>query len=693
MDFNKFFSELKRRNVYKVALTYTITSWLLAQIVALASETFGAPDWVTKIIFVILVIGFPIALILAWAFELSPSGMVRTDSIDSVQNPYPPSKKKPFTSNVLIIVLAMIIIGQFIYNKYDESGTEIKQDVEKSIAVLPFDDLSSEGDAEWFCDGMTEDVLTRLSKIKELKVISRSSVMQYKENRPSIPEIAKALGVSYILEGSVRKHEDKIIITAQLIDANDKHLWADNFNDVFNEVFEIQKKVSLKIVKQLEIAMDPYENNQIAEVPTENMKAYELLLKARSYSDRGTKEDFKTAVVLYEQVIEIDPNFLQAYIELASTYIFNSYLDQNNEDENMEKVRYLIQKAADIDPESGLVFFGKGWINVMDNKIEEGKKNILKSLELNPNDAYANMTIAILYAFVDEKRQDLNKGLVHINKAIELDPFSALFNESKISILLESKKIEEAEAFFKNKKSLFSDYNKIWLSNEILTEKIYKYADEMKDWTKAISYCEEEIEKDPENAVLYEMLGIFYDGIMNDDENYIKYTKKAYEIDSTESYLAGSYSGALIEGKRFEEAKKIMNSENYKSIRATSDELGQLAQYHYHREEYDLALEVLKDPLLDFRYNAYRALSLAQIGDVDGVKRLLNKKSVISDVNKTFVFAVLKNRDSMYFYMDKVEVRGAISINSRREVDPYRKEQRYIEFLEKNYMPLTHWNN
>ena len=226
----------------------------------------------------------------------------------------------------------------------------------------------------------------------------------------------------------------------------------------------------------------------------------------------------------------------------------------------------------------------------------------------------------------------------------------------------------------------------------ILNAKIYNYADEIKDWTKAIDYCEREIEKDPKNAVLYEMLGIFYDGIMNDDENYIKYTKKAYEIDSTESNLAGSYVGALIEGKRFEEAKKVMNSENYKSIRATSDELGQLAQYHYHKEEYNLALEVLEDPLLHFGYNAYRALSLAQIGNIDAVKSLLSKKDVLGDRDKAFVFAVLKNKDSMYFYMDKADVNGKIGVNSRREVDPFRKEQRYIEFLEKNYMPITHWN-
>ncbi len=262
----------------------------------------------------------------------------------------------------------------------------------------------------------------------------------------------------------------------------------------------------------------------------------------------------------------------------------------------------------------------------------------------------------------------------------------------KLVFFYKAEKIEEAENFFKDKKLLFSDYNKEYLNNRIVLFKIDKYAEEKKDWTQAMTYCENEIEKDPKNAALYNHLGWLYDCIMNDDENYIKYTKKAYELDSTESVIAQAYVGALIEGKRFEEAKRVMNSENYKSIRATSNELGQLAQYHYHKEEYDLALEVLEDPLMENRFEDYRALSLAQIGDVDGVRRLLNKKDAIDGSDKAFVFAILKNRDSMYYYMDKAADGTEQRINSRREVDPYRKEQRYIEFLEKNYMPVTHWN-
>ncbi len=689
MDLNKFFSELKRRNVYKVALTYAITSWFLAQIVALAAETFQAPDWVTKIVFVLLVIGFPIALILAWAFELSPQGMIRTNSPASEENPYPLSKKKPFTSNLLIGVLAFIIIGQFAYNKYGGDEPAIADSFDNSIAVLPFDDLSSEGDTEWFCDGMTEDILTRLSKIKELKVISRSSVMQYKENRPSIPEIAKALGVSYILEGSVRKHEDKIVITAQLIDANDKHLWADNFNDSFKEVFDIQKKVSLKIVQQLEIAIDPYENSQIAEIPTKNMQAYELFLKARSFSDRGTKEDFKRGVELYRQAIAIDPDFLEAHIELAWSYLFNGYLDVDNQDENFEEIKILVDKASEINPESGYVHLSNGILNLFENKEEAARLNFEKGLVLLPNSAYANDIMSVNYFYGEHK--DFDKAMYHINRAVELDPFSAIISEHKVAGLLEIAKVEEAEQFFKEKISLFSEYNKSYLSNAILIGKAEKLVKEKKDWTQAIAFYENEIEKQPNNAEMYRLLGSVYDGVMNDDENYIKYAQRAYELDSTESAIALEYATALIEGNRFDDAKKLMDSKNYRSSQSSSGELSMLVYYYYHKQEYDRALEVLKDPLLNNLYDNYRVFSLAQKGNEEEVRELLNGNGFIGARDKAYVFAILKNRDSMYFYMDKADD-NKNAINSRREVDPYRKEQRYIEYLEKNYMPITHWN-
>jgi tetratricopeptide (TPR) repeat protein len=375
---------------------------------------------------------------------------------------------------------------------------------------------------------------------------------------------------------------------------------------------------------------------------------------------------------------------------LASSYFFNSYLDLNNADENFKKIRYLIEKAAEIDPESGLVYYGKGFLNLLDLESEAAKQNFEKSLELIPNDAYANQMIAIYYSYTENR--DLEKGLFYINRALELDPFSAIISEAKITILVQAQKIEEAEEFFNDKKALFSDLNKQFLSEVIFDGKMNKLAVEKEDWKQVISFCENEILKDPSNTGLYSTLGIYYDGIMNDDEKYVKYFKEAYEIDSTESFLAQGYVGALIESQRFEEAMLVMNSKNYKSIRATSDEMGQLIQYHYHKEEYELALEVFKDPVMENRYNAYKALSLAQIGNIKEVTKLLNKKDVLMGSDKAFVFAVLKNRDSMYFYMDKAEMNESIRINSRREVDPYRKEQRYIEFLKKNYMPITHWN-
>ena len=687
----KFFEELKHRNVIKSSLAYLVVAWVLLQVFSLLLPMVNAPEWVLKTLTLAMVIVFPLWIFFSWAYEITPDGIKRTaevskeDSISALTN----KRLNGLILVALISAIVIVLVNRPVDTTESSSASLI---IEKSIAVLPFDDMSSGGDTEWFCDGVTEDILTNLSKIKELKVISRSSVMQYKENRPTIPEIAKELGVSYILEGSVRKHENKVIITAQLIDANDHHLWAENYNDNFEEVFEIQKEVSNKIVQQLKIAISPEEEKQLAAIPTTNMKAYELLLKARSFSDKGTKEDYLRGLELYQKTIDLDPEFAEAYAEMAMCYFFNTYLDANNGDQNLKKARKLIEKALNIDPNSAKAHSLNGFVYLIDNNAEKSKESFERALVLNENDAIAHQNMAIYYAFIRDDRKDLEKSMYHIDRAAELDPLSSRINEIKIEILLENNELFEAEELFKDKFTLFSEFNQKYINNEIIYKKAELISIEKQDWTESIRYYEKEIKKDPQNSVIYENLGTAYDVILNDDENYIKYTKQAYEIDSTLRSNAHSYCGALTEGKKFMEAKKLMETENFKSLLSDSGELSRLLYYNYHKEDYDTAQEVLNDELMANSYSM-KVLVLAQQGKTEEVREMLDKKDILTDLDKAYVFAILKNRDSMYYYLDKEkDVRSKTAFNSRREVDPYRKEQRYIEYLKKNYLPLTHWN-
>ena len=260
---SKFLKELQRRNVIKASLAYIVAAWVLLQVLSIVLPELETPEWVFKTIMTLLVICFPIWVLFSWVYEVTPEGLKKTHKVSTEQSITQTTNKR---LNILILVgLAAAILIVLFQPNFNNSNTTISNDLEQdlSIAVLPFDDMSSTGDTQWFCDGMTEDILTHLSKISGIRVISRTSVMQYKNHKKTIPEIAKELGVSHILEGSVRKHENNVLITAQLIQANDEHLWADNFNEKLENVFKIQSDVSKKIVKQLQIKLTPEEEVSI----------------------------------------------------------------------------------------------------------------------------------------------------------------------------------------------------------------------------------------------------------------------------------------------------------------------------------------------------------------------------------------------------------------------------------------------
>lgn len=272
----KFLQELKRRNVFRVAITYAIVAWLLLQIVSVVAPMIEAPAWIGKTVLILLFVGFPIALILAWAFELSPEGIIRTGSDLSKDDTRPESKKKPSGTNILIGLLLVLLIGQWAYNKYWNKGINTS-DIEKTIAVLPFKNMSSNMENQHFCDGMTEAVLNHLARIDELSVLSRTSVEQYRNDPPSIPEIAQKLRVNYILEGSVQRQGKEILITAQLIHGpSDVHIWANEYYRNLSDVFKVQAEITKTIATELKTRILPHHLKSIESIPTSNIEAYDL---------------------------------------------------------------------------------------------------------------------------------------------------------------------------------------------------------------------------------------------------------------------------------------------------------------------------------------------------------------------------------------------------------------------------------
>ena len=311
-----FFGELRRRNIYRVAAAYAVVAWLIIQVATATFPVLEIPSWCVRLVVVLLILGFPIALILAWAYEVTPEGIKRTEEVAEV----PPRGGR--TLDRLIIALLLCAIAFLIYQRIhpSENGSGIP---EKSIAVLPFENFSDDKENAFFADGIQDDILTSLAKIHDLKVISRTSVMPYRgATKKNLPEIAQALGVANVLEGSVRRGGNRVVVTVQLIDArNDRHLWAKRYDRQLEDSLGLQGELAAEIATELRATLSPEEKGRVETKPTENADAYVLYLKARGYESNPDRlfEDFKLAEDLYRQAIQHDSAFALAHARLSAT--------------------------------------------------------------------------------------------------------------------------------------------------------------------------------------------------------------------------------------------------------------------------------------------------------------------------------------------------------------------------------------
>ena len=274
MNLSSFFAELKRRNVYKVAVAYAVVGWLLVQIATQVFPFFEIPNWAVRLVVLLIVIGFPIALVIAWAFELTPEGLKRTEDVDRATE----KRGKSHAWIYVVAVGAVLSIGLFFLGRYStgnnmaprssETGSSIPQ---KSIAVLPFENLSDDKNAAYFADGIQDEILTKLASIADLKVISRTSTAKYKSKPEDLKTVSQQLGVANVLEGSVQKAGDKVRVNVQLIDARaDSHLWAKTYDRDLADVFAIQSEVAQEIADSLKAKLSPAEANTVASAPTKD---------------------------------------------------------------------------------------------------------------------------------------------------------------------------------------------------------------------------------------------------------------------------------------------------------------------------------------------------------------------------------------------------------------------------------------
>jgi len=508
-----FFSELKRRNVYKVAIAYGVVAWLLLQAASILFPTFEAPPWTMKVFVALTALGFPIALIIAWAFELTPEGLKRTEFADELP-------KKSAASRVwisVVVVAGSIFVGLFFLGRYSATSKQsgLTKVPAKSIAVLPFENLSGNPENAYFTDGIQEEILMRLAKIADLKVISRTSTARYKSSPDNLREIAKQLGVANVLEGSVQRSADQVRVNVQLINAlTDAHLWAEAYDRELTDIFAVESDIATTIAETLQVKLTGSEKAAIAKRPTANTKAYEFYLKGRFFWNKRTPDGIKQAIVQFQQSIERDPNFALGHAGLADSYIALTFYNFAAPHESMPKAKESAIKALALDNTVAEAHASLAHVLMnYDWNWSAAEKEFKRSIELKPDYATAHEWYAIHYLTATGR---LKEAVQEMKKALELEPASLVMNTFMGATLCYAGRYDEA-----------------------------------------IDQCRRTVEMDPNFAVAHWHLGLAYEQKQVFDAA-IEEFQKAISLSGGSPLMKAALGHAYAKSQKKHEANKIL---------------------------------------------------------------------------------------------------------------------------------------
>jgi TolB-like protein/cytochrome c-type biogenesis protein CcmH/NrfG len=443
---DNFFGELKRRKVYRVAAAYVVAAGFIIQIASAVLPAWELPPWSQRLVITLVLAGFPIALIFAWIFDLTASGIERTPTRTETVATIPRRRRNVILLGITGLLLS-IAAGFFILPHASA------RKVEKSIAILPFENFSDDKANAYFADGIQDDVLTNLAKIGDLKVISRTSVMQYRGQQHNLREIGKALGVSAILEGSVRRTGNRVRVNVQLIDAeHDRHMWAEDYDRDLTDVFAIQSDLAQKIAQELQAQLSPNEKEQLTRKPTQNGEAYLAFVQARNLFVPEDQEKILQGVQLYERALQLDPNFALAAAGLSrlESWIYHSFEPTTA---RRDRARALAERALQLQPDlpeghlalgfsyyygdsnfeaaekefaiakkslpnDSEVYLAMGAIERRQGRWAESTANLSKAAELNPNASWPLQNLAFNY----QMQRDYASANKIIDRALKIDP-------------------------------------------------------------------------------------------------------------------------------------------------------------------------------------------------------------------------------------------------------------------------------
>ena len=442
MDQPNFFSELKRRNVYKVAVAYIVAGWALSQGIAQVFPVFDVPNWAIRALVLLIVLGLPVALVLAWSFELTPEGIKRTETADAMPGT---ARQKKHTWIYVVVIGGLVSIGLFFLGRYSAGSRAVSTSSisNKSIAVLPFDNLSRDPDNAYFAEGVQDEILTRLAKVADLKVISRTSTQHFKSAPENLPEIAKQLGVTNILEGSVQKAADQVRVNVQLINAmTDAHVWADTYDRKLTDIFAVESEIAKAIAETLQAKLTGAEKSSIAKAPTANPEAYELYLKGRFFWNKRTGDDLRKSIEYLKQAIAKDPGYALAYAALADSYGLLRFYGGASPAESVVLAQAAAKKALELDDSLAEAHASLGLIATEELEVNRAVNELERAIQLNPNYATAHHWLGLALATLRQS----DRSIGELKRALELDPLSMIINADLSIIYLYAGRYDAAEA-------------------------------------------------------------------------------------------------------------------------------------------------------------------------------------------------------------------------------------------------------
>ena len=444
MRIDNFFAELKRRNVYKVAIAYVVAGWALSQGIAQVFPVFDIPNWAIRLIVLLIILGLPIAMVLAWMFEITPQGIKRTEDVDVTQS------HSIGGAWIYIVVLgAVISVALFFLGRYTaresasaahtESVTRIPQ---KSIAVLPLLNESGDPKDEYFSDGLSEELIAALAQIRDLKVIGRSSSFRFKERREESKTIGEKLGVATLLEGTVRKQGDRVRIVAELINAADGiELWTRTFDRQLKDIFAVQTEIAAAVAESLKATLLGANEGSAPTPATKNTEAHNAYLQGHFHFQRRNLEDFRKAVGYFDEAIGLDPDYALAYAERCEALTLIGDLSEDKS--AWSKARSDAEKAVAIAPDLAEAHAALGWVRFfVEWKFAEGLSELNRAKELSPANPTANDLLARVIVYLGR----IDEAEKQARHAVELDPLSFTTQNNLARVFFVEGRFDEADA-------------------------------------------------------------------------------------------------------------------------------------------------------------------------------------------------------------------------------------------------------